>query len=460
MTFPTAAVTTTNLDNNADSPLSARADLLDAVQKLNQIIAHVTAFAATLLDDTDAATARSTLGLAIGTNVQAYDADLAALAALTSAADKLAYYTGSSAAALTDLTAFARTILDDIDAATVRATLGLTIGTHVQAYSANLTALAAVLIEATNIIEQRNSTTAQTFRSYKTYTDASNYERIALKPGAASGWMQLAAESAGTGTANIGVAITPKGTGAISAHVPDGAAAGGNARGVYAVDWQKYRTAATQVASGSRAVIAGGMRNTASGIDSFIGGGYDNVASAQGDVVAGGSYNSTSGKAYNWIPGGDSAKTPAVIGARAYSSGMRAAVGDTQVEGDVLRKTTTDATPSYLTADGNVASVSNMYVLAANGAYNFRARVTAFLAATVEAASWEIIGTAKRGSGVATAAIVGSLTTRSFGADSGLSGVAVSVSANTTYGAISIDVIGIAATTIHWAADIECVKSA
>ena len=40
MAFPTASVTTTNLDAGTDDPSLARADLLDAVQKLNTIIAE------------------------------------------------------------------------------------------------------------------------------------------------------------------------------------------------------------------------------------------------------------------------------------------------------------------------------------------------------------------------------------------------------------------------------------
>ena len=62
MTYPTAAVVTTNLDAGTDSPATARSDILDAVQKLNEMIAHTTAFAATLLGDASATTARATLG--------------------------------------------------------------------------------------------------------------------------------------------------------------------------------------------------------------------------------------------------------------------------------------------------------------------------------------------------------------------------------------------------------------
>jgi hypothetical protein len=91
----------------------------------------------------DATTHAFTLpGHIIGTNVQAYSANLAAISGLTTAADKLAYWTGSSTAALIDFPAWSRSVVSAATVAAGRSAFGLAIGSNVQAWDADLDAFA------------------------------------------------------------------------------------------------------------------------------------------------------------------------------------------------------------------------------------------------------------------------------------------------------------------------------
>lgn len=152
-----------------------------------------------------------------------------------------------------------------------------------------------------NVVLHR-SATSTSLQVHNTYTDASNYIRQSLSFTTYSSTVhaQLAAEGAGTGAVNVPFVITPRGTGAfILGPMPDGTATGGNARGANAVDLQTSRSAATQVASGTRAIAIGTSctasavntiaigRATASGGSSLAIGTDSATASGPGSIAIG-----------------------------------------------------------------------------------------------------------------------------------------------------------------------------
>lgn len=315
-----------------------------------------------------------------------------------------------------------------------------------------------------------------------------------------------------TGTeANIDVAIVPKGTGAFSLRVADDTAAGGEKRGANAVDLQTSRAASDRVASGqfsavlsgsnnratgiSAVVVGGGLNssgngniasgrgsfvggggaaagrntasgegsvvvggagagggsdNTASGDHSFIGGGWGHTASGAGSVVTGGEGNLAN--AYlSCIPGGGHATTNSILGLMAYGfEGSFGNRGRSQMSFFGARPQTTDATARRATSNNVTAAATNQLTLRNDSAFTFRGMVAARDTSTNDMKSWEFTGAIKRGSGAGTTAIVGTPTTTVIAQDTNASTWTIALSADTTNGALAVNVTGQAAKTINW----------
>jgi hypothetical protein len=115
-----------------------------------------------------ASAARTNLGLAIGTNVQAYDSGLQSISGLTTTADQMIYTTSSDTYATASLTSAGRALLDDADASAQRTTLGLgTLATQ----NANSVAITGGTISGITNISDIGNALPYTFSTTTTDSD-------------------------------------------------------------------------------------------------------------------------------------------------------------------------------------------------------------------------------------------------------------------------------------------------
>lgn len=96
-------------------------------------------------------------------------------------------------------------------------------------------------------------------------------------------------------TGNVNIVLKPLGTGSFGLSLSDGTVTGGNCRGNYAVDLQRNRGSADQVASGGYSFLGGCGSCKATGSGSAVIGGYLGSASGTCSAVVGGDSNNAKG---------------------------------------------------------------------------------------------------------------------------------------------------------------------
>lgn len=273
------------------------------------------------------------------------------------------------------------------------------------------------------------------------------------------------------GTTNVSVSVKPKGTGAFCLHAPDGATAGGNVRGANAVDLQRNRFAAADVASGSESFIGSGIGNRATGTYSAVLGGSSNNVSGQSGAALN-EQNAVSGRAAAAFNGGNTASGNSSVatgtysladrvGMQSFAGGRFAATGDGQAVRFCLGGKTTSATPLTL----RMTSISS-----SDGAGDYTSGSAIRLtipSGKVASLMCRICGIKSDGSAVAnyvrrvviknvggTTSIVGSVETIGTDIEDNAS-TDVAITADNTNDALQINVTGITGETWRWVAAVE-----
>lgn len=252
---------------------------------------------------------------------------------------------------------------------------------------------------------------------------------------------------------NVDIAIVTKGTGSFLLDVPDNAVAGGNKRGTNAVDLQMLRTNAAQVASGPNSFAAGfsnsatlsgsvalGGANTSSGTAAFASGGNNTASGAYSTALG---RNGTTNNIQGQVVFGHASTTP----------------GQSQTAFTGLRQSTTGTTPTRATADAAAAALTNQLTLRTNSAFKFLGRAVAIDVISGDAKEWEFSGLIKRRANANDTSLVGTPSVTSTFADAAAAAWNISVSADTTNGALAVTVTGAGANTIRWNIEVMSIEA-
>jgi len=158
---------------------------------------------------------------------------------------------------------------------------------------------------------------------------------------------------------NVDAALVAKGSGATLAQIPDGTSTGGNKRGTYATDWQKYRFNIGEVASGIYSTLSGGVGNEASGSYSVVSGGVSNNGTGEYASVVGGYLNSATNSAST--AGGYSGTASGSYSTVFGYTGLASGAGAVSIGYD------NDATANYAVSLGRGNVASGQYAVAIGG---------------------------------------------------------------------------------------------
>ena len=285
-----------------------------------------------------------------------------------------------------------------------------------------------------NAIAKWSATNGSSLANSAVIIDSSNNVATAgsVTSGATTSGVQIGTNSStnavvtATGSnTNIPLVLSPQGTGALQAQIPDSTTVGGNIRGSSAVDWQTQRSVNSQVASGASSVVAGGSNNTASGNFSAVNGGNGAVASNYAE--------------------------------RAFAGGYFANPGDAQASNYVARNSTSSATATELFLDGS----SQRIVIPDNSVLGCQVDLLARQSGGTNNAFFSRRVVVTRGSGASSVAMVGSIVINTdIGSALGAppAGWGITITADTTNGSLKLSVTGAAATNIRWVANLTCTR--